>query len=56
LDFVAATYDLPPTTADQREAIHETLIRRELDRARRIKAEEGGDDSLVSSEVSGSIQ
>ncbi len=56
LDFVAATYDLPPTTTDQREAIHETLIRRELDRARRIKAAEDGDDSLVSSEVSGSIQ
>jgi uncharacterized membrane protein len=56
LDFVAAAYDLPPTTADQREAIHETLIRRELDRARRIKATENEDDSLISSEVSGSIQ
>ena len=55
LDFVAAAYDLPGTTIDQREAIHETLIRRELDRARRIKAEEP-EDSIVSSEVSGSIQ
>lgn len=55
LDFVAAAYDLPPTTADQRVSIHETLIRRELDRARRIKAPEDG-DSFVSSEVTGSIQ
>ena len=56
LDFVAAAYDLPATTEDQREAIHETLIRRELDRARRIKAVEEEDDSLISSEVGGSIQ
>ena len=56
LDFVAAAYDLPSTTASQREAIHKTLIRRELDRARRIKAADADDDSLVSSEVSGSIQ
>lgn len=55
LDFVAAAYDLPATTEDQREAIHETLIRRELDRARRIKAVEE-EDLLTSSEVGGSIQ
>ncbi|HEX6219693.1 MAG TPA: alpha/beta-hydrolase family protein, partial [Acidimicrobiia bacterium] len=56
LDFVAAAYDLPAIEPEQRDSIHETLVRRELDRARRIRADTGEQDSIVPSEVSGSIQ
>lgn len=57
LDFVAAAYDLPEVGDDQRKAIHETLIARELDRARRIKAEsESEEGGPVVDHVPGSIQ
>ncbi len=41
-DFVQAAYGFPSTTDEQRQAIHDTLIARELDRAARIKVEEPG--------------
>jgi uncharacterized membrane protein len=41
-DFVQAAYGLPSATDEQRQAIHNTLIAREVDRAARIKAEEPG--------------
>jgi uncharacterized membrane protein len=56
LDFVAAAYDLPQVTPDQTEAIHDTLIRRELDRAERIKVEEPQTAGVPSDQVSGSVQ
>jgi uncharacterized membrane protein len=37
-DFVQAAYGLPQVTEEQRAALHDTLIERELDRAARIKA------------------
>jgi hypothetical protein len=40
-DFVQAAYGFPSTTDEQRQAIHDTLIARELDRAARIKEEPG---------------
>ena len=56
LDFVSAAYDLPSITPVQAIAIHETLVRRELDRAARIKAEEPGEVQLPSEMAKGSIQ
>lgn len=57
LDFVGAAYDLPAITADQALAVHETLIRRELDRADRITADKADDSSGSPSDaVAGSIQ
>lgn len=56
LDFVGATYDLPGFTDQQAVAIHETLVRRELDRARRIKAGEPKEIQLPPESVKGSIQ
>jgi len=56
LDFVGAAYDLPEISEEQAAAIHQTLVRRELDRAQRIKAEEPGDTATPSDEVKGSIQ
>jgi uncharacterized membrane protein len=56
LDFVGAAYDLPAYTAEQAVAIHETLVRRELDRAERIKAEPTDEIELPSGVVKGSIQ
>jgi len=50
--FVQAAYGLPPVSEEQMEALHATLIGRELDRADRIKKTEGGDpetDRRVSS-------
>ncbi len=35
--FVQAAYDLPEATEEQMQALHETLVRRELDRGNRIK-------------------
>lgn len=56
LDFVAAAFDLPPHTEEQAVAIHETLVRRELDRATRIKAEEPDEPLMSADSASGSIQ
>lgn len=56
LDFVSAAFDLPPHTKEQATAIHETLVRRELDRAARIRTEEVGQDQLIPDSVEGSIQ
>lgn len=56
LDFVSAAFDLPPHTKEQAMAIHETLVRRELDRAARIRTEEVGQDQLIPDSVEGSIQ
>jgi uncharacterized membrane protein len=55
LDFVRAVYDLPVVTPEQAVGIHETLVRRELARARRVKGAER-DQVLVSEGVKGSIQ
>lgn len=56
LDFVGAAYDLPPVTSEQANAIHETLVHRELDRARRIHADHADEIRLPSEPVTGSIQ
>jgi hypothetical protein len=40
--FVHAAYDLPDVTEKQMAALHDTLVRRELDRAARIKAGNDG--------------
>lgn len=56
LDFVGATYALPGFTDQQAVAIHETLVRRELDRARRINAAESDGIRSSSEGVKGSIQ
>lgn len=55
LDFVGAAYDFPPCSAERAVAIHETLVRRELDRAARINTE-AGDIRVPSDRVKGSIQ
>jgi uncharacterized membrane protein len=57
LDFVAAAYDFAGISPEQANAVHETLIRRELDRAARIKADEIEEGpSTPSDSVAGSIQ
>lgn len=57
LDFVGAAYDLPAITDDQARAVHETLVRRELDRADRINADKADEKSSSPSDtVAGSIQ
>jgi uncharacterized membrane protein len=56
LDFVRAAYDLPAITPEQGVSIHETLVRRELDRARRIQAEGTDEVPLPTDAVKGSIQ
>jgi hypothetical protein len=56
LDFVSAVYDLPPITPAQAIAIHETLVRRELDRGARTKAEEPGEVAPPSEMAKGSLQ
>lgn len=56
LDFVGAAYDLPPITQEQSKAVYETLIRRELDRAERIRVDETHEIHLLSEPVPGSIQ
>lgn len=56
LDFLGAAFDLPSITPEQSVAIHETLVRRELDRAGRIGAEEPGELQIRSEPVRGSIQ
>jgi uncharacterized membrane protein len=56
LDFVGAAYDLPPITEEQSKAVHETLVRRELDRAERIRVDETHEMHLPSEPVPGSIQ
>lgn len=56
LDFVGAVYDLPAYSNEQAIAIHETLVRRELDRARRIKTEESDEVQRRPRLVKGSIQ
>jgi len=40
--FVHSAYDLPDVTEKQMAALHDTLVRRELDRAARIKAGNDG--------------
>lgn len=56
LDFVGAAYDLPSITSEQAIAIQETLVRRELDRAARVKVEEPDEMQLPTDAVKGSIQ
>lgn len=56
LDFVSAAYDFPPPSSEQAVAIHETLVRRELDRAARIKEEVPGEPLSLADEFEGSIQ
>lgn len=56
LDFVGAAYDLPPHSAGQAVAIEETLVRRELDRARRMEAGESDEMHIPPERVKGSIQ
>lgn len=57
LDFVAAAYDLPDHTEEQARSIHETLVRREVDRAERIKGEQPAGVTVPTIDsVSGSIQ
>jgi uncharacterized membrane protein len=57
LAFVGAAYDFPDISPDQALSVHETLIRRELDRAARIKADEiEQGPSAPSDTVAGSIQ
>lgn len=56
LDFVGAVYDLPEITGDQSDAVRETLVRRELDRARRIEAGEIGEIRVTPERMRGSIQ
>jgi uncharacterized membrane protein len=57
LAFVGAAYDFPDISPDQALSVHETLIRRELDRAARIKADEiEQGPSAPSDSVAGSIQ
>ena len=56
LDFVGAAYDLPGISEKQAVAVHETLVRRELDRAERIKADGPDEANLPSDVVKGSIQ
>jgi hypothetical protein len=41
--FVQSAYELPDVSEQQLTDLHETLVRRELDRADRIKAGKGGD-------------
>ena len=55
-DFVQAAYGLPPVTDDQKKAIFNTLIAREIDRAARIKAEPDEDAELARDKMSGSLQ
>jgi uncharacterized membrane protein len=47
-DFVQAGYGLPGVTEKQMSALHDTLVRRELDRAARIKAgqDAGREDTM----------
>jgi uncharacterized membrane protein len=55
-DFVQAAYGLPSITDEQKEALFDTLIARELDRAARIKAEgQEGEESPLD-QVAGSVQ
>ncbi|MFP4553194.1 MAG: alpha/beta-hydrolase family protein [Actinomycetota bacterium] len=56
LDFVGAVYDLPEITRDQSRLVREALVRRELDRARRIEAGEMGEIRLSPERMRGSIQ
>lgn len=55
LDFVHAAYGMPSMTEDQRDAIHATLLAREVDRAARIKAE-AETVQVPSDKLSGAIQ
>jgi hypothetical protein len=56
LEFVAAAYDLPPITEEQAKAMRETLVKRELDRGERIKAEMPQTAGITSDQVTGSVQ
>ncbi len=57
LDFVGAAYDLPAITDEQAESVSATLVRRELDRAERIKADQAEDAPGTSSDSkAGSMQ
>jgi uncharacterized membrane protein len=56
LEFVAAAYELPPITEEQAKAMHETLVKRELDRGERIKAEMPQTAGVTSDQVTGSVQ
>ncbi len=57
LDFVGAAYDLPAITDQQAKAVNDTLVRRELDRAARIKADQAEEaPGAPSDSKAGSIQ
>lgn len=57
LDFVGAAYDLPSISEQQAKAVNDTLIRRELDRADRIKADQAEEAPGTPSDTkAGSIQ
>jgi hypothetical protein len=55
LDFVGAAYDFPSFTEEQAETIHETLVRRELQRAERVKMG-ASEEPFTPVEAKGSIQ
>lgn len=54
-DFVQAAYGFDPVSDEQKEAIHSTLIAREIDRAARIKGEDTGSMADLA-QVSGNVQ
>jgi uncharacterized membrane protein len=56
LDFVGAAYDLPPVSEEQAQAVHATLVAREMDRASRIKVEDPESEQVPMDSISGSIQ
>lgn len=56
LDFVGAVYDLPEITGDQSRLVRKTLLRRELDRARRIETGEMDEIRVSPERMRGSIQ
>ena len=55
-DFVQAAYGLPAVTDEQKQALFDTLIAREIDRAARIKAEGQEGEESPAEQMSGSIQ
>jgi uncharacterized membrane protein len=54
-DFVQAAYGFDDVTDEQKKAIHETLIAREVDRASRIKGDNTGSMADLA-QVSGNVQ
>jgi len=54
-DFVQAAYGFAPVSEKQKQAIHHVLIAREIDRASRIKGDDGGSMADLA-QVSGNVQ